>query len=120
MADSVERITPPFSFNRAGKAVFLFPMTVAKEIERNEEDEFLLGRTLIEFFKFHLRMKLVVEREVLFSEEFMKRRVKVAKMPKVDGSSLSVNLGVGEKELERTLAPRISRKSRTVGFLNHP
>jgi hypothetical protein len=97
-AESIVKIAPPPSFGREGQAIFLCLVAMAKEVvwwtrlKGLKTDTFLFGQALIDFFKFHLKRKLRVEREVLIPSEFVARWVRVAKMARVNGPTLSVRL----------------------------
>lgn len=47
------------------------------------------------------------EREVLSSSEFIERKARLAKTARMNGNSISVDLLVEERELEKTLALRV-------------
>ena len=75
-AESIVRIDPPPSFGRDGRPVFLCLVAMAKEVvwwtrlKGLKTGTFLSGQALINFFKYHLRRKVRVEREVLTSSVF--------------------------------------------------
>ncbi|MCP3653585.1 MAG: zinc-binding domain-containing protein [Herbaspirillum sp.] len=95
-AGSIIRIEPPTSLGTEGRLVFLCLVAMAKEVvwwsrlKGLRTDTFLSGQTLIDFFRFHLRRKLRVEREVLPSGVFYDRWVRVARLTRLNGPSLSM------------------------------
>ena len=63
-----------------------------KKLKGLKTDTFLFGQALIDFFKFHLKRKVRVEREVLPPSKFVERWVNVARMARVNGPTLSMRL----------------------------
>jgi hypothetical protein len=96
--ETILKIDPPPSFGREGRAVFLCLVAMTKEIvwwtrlKGLKTDTFLFGQALIGFFKFHLKRKVRVEREVLSPSKFYERWVNVARMACVNGPNLSFRL----------------------------
>jgi hypothetical protein len=96
--ESILKIDPPPSFGREGRAVFLCLVAMAKEIvwwtrlKGLKTDIFLFGQALIGFFKFHLKRKVRVEREVLLPSIFFERWVNVARLARVNGPTLTLHL----------------------------
>lgn len=81
----------------------------AARLEDKERDAFLFGRGLIVYFKFQLKVKLRVEMEEPSSSEFIENWMKVVKIAKMCSTTLSVELWIGERELEGTLALGVQR-----------
>lgn len=81
---STESIVPPPSFNREGKDVFICLVAMVKEVvcwmrlKGLKSNTFLIGRSLTNFFDFHLKRKIRVVREVLSFGQFADRWIKVA------------------------------------------
>ena len=94
-AGSIVKIEPPPSFGREGRLVFLCLVAMVKEIvwwtrlKGLRSGLFLSGQALINFFKFHLRRKMRVERAALPPSVFEKRWVKVAKLARLNGPTMS-------------------------------
>ena len=97
--ESIVNIVAPPSLQKEGKAVFLTLVAMAKEcvwwsrLKGLQTNTFLSDQPLINFFKYHLKRKIRVEREVLSNECFVKRWVKVARMVRMnDGTTLNMIL----------------------------
>lgn len=88
LAVSIVMIALLSTFNWADKAK---AVVWWKRLKGNETDTLLFGRGF-SHIKFHLKRELNMESEMLSSNKFIERWVKVVKITKVDGTTLSMDL----------------------------